>query len=334
MQETRQTFRTRSKLPVWLGAACLLSSINPAPAHAYLSSAAYGAVFGCSGQFTPQPVVSPLSIGEAKASAILGGQRSALDLISAQQAGDASAALSYTAEPAPSEALPAAQPCPLGAIAQTTNFQTPFAQAQNPDDFLGSSRVSIGSTPLDRAWRRVSRKSGSVSGIDLIARQGQDTDLAHVAKVNAWVNRNVQFADDRALYGRADYWATAGETLRRMKGDCEDFAILKYQFLLNAGFDPGALHLTLVFDPVRRRDHAVLIVKLNGTHYLLDNQSDQVMPADTSHEYTARMSFNDQSAWLHGFTARPDGGQIATLRRIAYFSDSAVSNARVTGLSR
>ncbi len=165
-------------------------------------------------------------------------------------------------------------------------------------------------------------------------RQRQETDIDHVAKVNAWVNRNVQFTEDQVLYGRSDFWATAAETLRRKKGDCEDIAILKYQFLANAGFDPAAIHLTLVWDAVRRRDHAVLIVKLDGVHYLLDNETDEVMLADTSHEYTARMSFSERSAWLHGYTARPGSAQASPIKRIAYFSDKAVSNALATGLSK
>lgn len=329
MQETSQAFRTRFKLPMWLGSACLLATLAPAPAHAYMSSAAVSAVFGgCSSNVETALTAAVIS----KSAAILGGQPSALDLINAQQAGEALPSASYSAEqPA---ALAAILPCPLGTMAKAAAFEPPLANTLSPDDFLGSERVFIGSTPLDTAWRRVSRKAAAVSTVSSLARQRRETDVDHLGKVNTWVNRNVAFVEDRMLYGRTDYWATAGETLNRMQGDCEDFAILKYQFLVDSGFDPGDLYLTLVWDPVRRRDHAVLIAKLDGTHYLLDNETDQILPADASHEYTARMSFSERSSWLHGYTTRSTSPLTPAPRQIAYFSDRAVSNARVTGLSR
>jgi len=279
----------------------------------------------------PQPF--PAAFESAKSSAILGGQRSALDLISAQQAGEAAFSATYGAEQS-AAALATALSCPLSAGAKSATFVPPLTSAPSSDDFLGSERVFIGSTPLDRAWRRVSYKTATVSTIADLTRERRETDADHLGKVNAWVNRNVDFVEDKALYGRSDYWATAGETLRRMKGDCEDFAILKYQFLVDAGFDPGSLYLTLVWDPVRRRDHAVLIVKVAGGHYLLDNETDQILPADASHEYTARMSFSQRSSWLHGITTRSNDQLTSPPRQVAYFSDKAVSNARVTGFSK
>lgn len=309
-----------------------MAGVNPAPAHAYISSAAYGAVFGCASQVAPVLPIDPAGFDSAKSSAILGGQLSALDLISAQQSGEAVPSASYAAEQSP--ALTTLQPCPLGAWAKAAEFQPPLAKAPSSGDFLGSERVFIGSTPLDRAWRRVSQKTTSVSAIAPLARQGRETDADHLGRVNAWVNRNVEFADDRVLYGKSDYWATAGETLRRMQGDCEDFAILKYQFLVDSGFDPGSIYLTLVWDAVRRRDHAVLIVELDGAHWLLDNESDQILPADGSHEYTAKMSFSQESSWLHGYTTRSTDLPVVRPQQIAYFSDKAVSNALVTGFSK
>jgi predicted transglutaminase-like cysteine proteinase len=41
--------------------------------------------------------------------------------------------------------------------------------------------------------------------------------------------------------GVADFWANAGETLRRGTGDAEDIAIAKMQVLKAAGFDPKDL---------------------------------------------------------------------------------------------
>jgi predicted transglutaminase-like cysteine proteinase len=289
-------------------------------------------VFGCARQVATELRAAPTRIESAKSSAILGGQPSALDLISAQQTSEAALSQSFAAEQvmAPTSAMP----CPLGAVAKLAEFVPLVNKIPVSDDFLGSERVAIGRTPLDRAWRRVSRKTGSVWAVTSLVRQRSETDADHLGKVNTWVNRNIEFVEDKALYGRSDYWATAGETLRRMQGDCEDFAILKYQFLVDSGFDPDSIYLTLVWDPVRRRDHAVLIVKLDDGHYLLDNETDQILPADGSNEYTAKMSFSQRSAWLHGYTTRSTDHLALAPRQVAYFSDKAVSNALATGFSR
>jgi len=334
MQTAKKICWHHFRLPGWIGVASLLAGINPAPAHAYFSSAAVGALFGCANQLSTPLPVGREGLEGAKSSAILGGQPSALDLISAQQGGATATSVSYSSDQAQPAAMTTMLPCPLGAFAPTALIEPSMTRAQASGEFLGSSRVLIGSTPLDRAWRRVSRKSASVSAITYLGKGRLASDFDHVAKVNAWVNQNVEYAEDQAIYGQSDYWATANETLRRRKGDCEDFAILKYQFLVNAGFDPESIYLTLVWDTVRRREHAVLIVKLNGSHYLLDNETDQVLLADNSHEYSAKMSFSERSSWLHGYTVRPDASQALAVRRIAYFSDNAVSNARATGFNR
>ena len=209
MQDTSQAFRKRSKLSAWLGSACLVATLNAAPAHAYLSSAAYSAVFGCSRQVATEARAAPTRIESAKSSAILGGQPSALDLISAQQTSEAALSQSFAAEQvmAPTSAMP----CPLGAVAKLAEFAPVFNKIPVSGDFLGSERVAIGRTPLDRAWRRVSRKTGSVWAVTSLVRQRSETDADHLGKVNTWVNRNIEFVEDKALYGRSDYWATRSQ---------------------------------------------------------------------------------------------------------------------------
>ncbi|MDC8754957.1 transglutaminase-like cysteine peptidase [Erythrobacter sp. sf7] len=280
-------------------------------------------------------------IGADKASAILGGQPSALELISMQQAdilqpaGSAELSAFSDVEQAPQALNATNLMCPWGSLAPVT-VREELSDGRDPasDDFLGSSRVYIGFTPLDDEWRRVSEKSSARSVRGLVARHAQESDFDHLARVNAWVNRKIEFVEDQTLYGMSEYWATAAETLRLSKGDCEDFAILKYQILVDSGVDPGSIYLTLVWDAIRRRDHAVLIVRLEDAYYMLDSDSDRVLPADTSYEYAARMSFSQRSAWVHGYTTKPDEGRGATTKRLAYFSDSAVSNAFATGFNK
>ena len=104
--------------------------------------------------------------------------------------------------------------------------------------------------------------------------------------------------------GTRDYWATAGETLGDGFGDCEDYAILKYQMLAALGFDTRGMYLTLARDLARNADHAVLVVRVDGQHYLLDNATNLVLPADRTYDYRPTMSFSSESDWLHGAAGR------------------------------
>ncbi|GAA0283512.1 hypothetical protein GCM10009127_26260 [Alteraurantiacibacter aestuarii] len=134
--------------------------------------------------------------------------------------------------------------------------------------------------------------------------------------------------EDRDGWGSRDYWATASETLSRRTGDCEDFAILKYQLLLTMGYAAEDMYLTLARDLARNADHAVLIVRQGDRFFMLDNATDAILPANLSYDYRPTISFNSESAWLHGYTARPRA------RNFAHLSVSATLSPRVIGLSR
>jgi len=56
------------------------------------------------------------------------------------------------------------------------------------------------------------------------------------------------------------------------------------------------MYLTLARDLARNADHAVLIVRMDGEYFMLDNATDALLPANVSHDYRATMSFNSESA--------------------------------------
>jgi predicted transglutaminase-like cysteine proteinase len=315
-----------------LGASALLSQ---APAQAALPPVALVAALHCNSPapaaFT-NPVRDQDSLGQSKAAAILGGQQSALDLISARQSDQNAEAFVPAAAPAAAWQSSVTF-CSPAWSAHTTSRDTFDPPAIPSDDFLGSARISIGRTPFDHAWARVSRKSQSAK-IPAVFARPREVGLNEIQRVNTWVNKNITYAEDIDLYGRRDYWATANETLRNRKGDCEDYAILKYQILMHMGVAPSDMFLTLARDRIRNRDHAVLIVKMADQHYLLDNNTQELLPADGRQEYTARLSYSQNAAWLHGYTTPAQTYPLAGGTRIAHFSESAVSSARVTGLSK
>ncbi len=94
------------------------------------------------------------------------------------------------------------------------------------------------------------------------------------------------------------------------------------------GVDPEDMYLTLATDLARGADHAVLIVRHDGTYYMLDNATDTVLLADQSYDYRPMFSYSEGQSWLHGYTQAP------TPQSLAYLSVSAVLSPREIGLNK
>ena len=58
---------------------------------------------------------------------------------------------------------------------------------------------------------------------------------ARVGLVNRAVNLAITARTDEAQWGVEDYWNSPFETLGTRRGDCEDYAIVKYVALREAG---------------------------------------------------------------------------------------------------
>ena len=244
----------------------------------------------------------------SKATAILGGKVSQLELMAMQQAGGAalhpaSAVMASTQTPE-TTAFGAGRDCLQFAL--PSNVSSPFrprlqVPSRNPDDFLASARVSIKHTSFNASWNRVRREDlprGLVSQLTAIGGSKSGSEI--LGTVNSWTNARVRDVDDSVQYGQADYWASAKTTLSRGAGDCEDVAIAKMQILAAMGVARTDMYLTITRDLIRNADHAVLVVKADGKFWLLDNASDQVLDAAESNNYRPIMSFSASRSWLHG----------------------------------
>jgi predicted transglutaminase-like cysteine proteinase len=256
-------------------------------------------------------------VAQNKISALLGGKVSQLELIRQQQAAlnpSAGPAGAVTSVAAAGLAAPArtvtSGPCPSGlaAAGRTGLPQLPLSAAAvrtvaaSPENFLASKRLQISRTGFDREWNRV--RSGGLSSratTAMLASAGEVSQLARLQAVNSWMNAKIRYVEDRELYGRSDYWASAGETLRRQAGDCEDIAIAKMQALAALGIARDAMYLTIVRDTVRAADHAVLVVRSEDKAWILDNNTDRLLDAGESHDYRPILSFSDSRKFIHGY---------------------------------
>ncbi len=253
---------------------------------------------------TPEPAAG-INLRYGKAEAILGGAPSRLAAILANQQGLAvvqpplrPAALSirtptYTV-------LRETRPSPAKRLSSSAFTGRP--------DVFGSVALSVGRTPLDQRWRGVARQRVSGAPAAYAATLRGQGELERVEAVNRYVNARVQFVDDSRQYGRPDLWAAASDTLRRGRGDCEDYAIAKLQMLRAAGVADRDMYLVIAKDLVRRADHALLVVRSGGHMLVLDNGTNRILDADDISDYRPVLTFSANGAWTHGYrrpTATP-----------------------------
>jgi predicted transglutaminase-like cysteine proteinase len=274
------------------------------PALLLLTGAASALSFGAAAHAQSLPAAAEASYSFSKTEAILGAP-SALQAILAQQSGG------------PAPARPAIRPASFSralmvpTVLRLRPAVSPGAFNGRPDIF-GTVALRVGRTQLDGRWHKVehsgvggaaARYSQSLAGLNPTAR---------LEAVNRYVNHHVSFVDDSIQYGRADYWAAAGETLTRGRGDCEDYAIAKLQMLRRAGIADRDLYLSIVKDLVRRVDHAILVVRVSGHMYVLDNGTDRLLESESVSDYRPVLTFASNGSWTHGYRVQTAPVNIAS----------------------
>lgn len=123
---------------------------------------------------------------------------------------------------------------------------------------------------------------------------------ATLYQVNALVNSKIAPISDQELYGEAEFW-----TYPVTAGDCEDYLLLKKRYLEQAGFDAGALLITVVLDE-NKSGHAVLTIASDAGDYILDNRrNDILLWNDTGYDFLKRQSRENPRQW-QALTATKD----------------------------
>ena len=169
-------------------------------------------------------------------------------------------------------------------------------------DVFGSVGILVRHTALDSKWRSVANASlgrGPWSG--LIEAASTMMSIDQVATVNHWVNARIHFTSDSANGATSDDWAGAARSLRSGRGDCEDYAIAKMQILHRIGFSENDLYLVIARDLVRRADHAVLAVRVEGKLVILDSETDALLDGAAAQDYRPLFSYSGTRSWIHGY---------------------------------
>ncbi len=123
---------------------------------------------------------------------------------------------------------------------------------------------------------------------------GSSADLAALKQVNASINRSVREITDESQFRVLDHW-----TLPTSKGgDCEDFALLKKQHLMQMGFPAKSLLIATVLDR-QRQGHAVLVVRTSHGDLVLDNLTNKIKYwDDTGYMFLRMQNPNAPSTWI------------------------------------
>ncbi|MBB3388686.1 putative transglutaminase-like cysteine proteinase [Rhizobium sp. BK275] len=116
---------------------------------------------------------------------------------------------------------------------------------------------------------------------------------ATVRAVNATVNRTITPMTDKEIYGKDEVWAYPTTA-----GDCEDFALLKRRILIQRGFSPADLLMTVVRKP-DGEGHAVLTLRTAEGDFVLDNLATDVKPwFSTPYTFIKRQSSFNAGRWV------------------------------------
>lgn len=119
-------------------------------------------------------------------------------------------------------------------------------------------------------------------------------------RINDFINQRIAFEDDRSIWDQSDYWATPLETIGQGRGDCEDFAILKYVSLRRAGIASDKLRLIYVKASLKTPDGPIQVAHMVLAYYaspnaepvLLDNLEPRILPASKRSDLKPVFSFN------------------------------------------
>src|SRR5262249_47977465 len=121
-------------------------------------------------------------------------------------------------------------------------------------------------------------------------------------------------------YAVDDFWSPPLATLEKGAGDCEDYAILKYLALREAGISPDDLRLLIVSYPRRGIMHAVLAVHLDEEWLLLDNLTMVMVNSLKPTKYRPLFAWEHHAMTTFLAGSPPPQGAPAAIANISSFS--------------
>jgi predicted transglutaminase-like cysteine proteinase len=109
--------------------------------------------------------------------------------------------------------------------------------------------------------------------IDISAEGAGRSGRARVGLINRAADLAIRPVSDELQWGVADHWSDPFETLLSNRGDCEDYAILKYAALLEAGIPKDDVKIVILINFFPSETHAAVATRVDGQWLILDNRT-------------------------------------------------------------
>jgi predicted transglutaminase-like cysteine proteinase len=109
--------------------------------------------------------------------------------------------------------------------------------------------------------------------IDISAEGAGRSGRARVGLINRAADLAVNPVSDEMQWGVADHWSDPFQTLLSSRGDCEDYAILKYAALLQAGIPKDDVKIVILKNLFPNENHAAVATRVDGQWLILDNRT-------------------------------------------------------------
>lgn len=153
----------------------------------------------------------------------------------------------------------------------------------------GATNPPVGHYEFCRSQPQECRSNAGSAAPAALTRDG----WKKILEVNYDVNQAVTPMTDREIYGVEERWTYPDKV-----GDCEDYVLLKRKLLMQAGFSPSDLLITVVLQP-NGEGHAVLTVRTDRGDFVLDNMRNKVLLwSETEYTYLKRQSNENAGRWV------------------------------------
>lgn len=114
-------------------------------------------------------------------------------------------------------------------------------------------------------------------------------------QVNHYYNQEITYTNEPQ---GVDYWQSPKETIESGKGDCEDYAIVKWQALLDNGIPESDMHFMEGKHKLLNEMHVTLMVFIDNKAYYLDNTSDNINESMISEETSFTINRNGFNIYI------------------------------------
>jgi predicted transglutaminase-like cysteine proteinase len=108
--------------------------------------------------------------------------------------------------------------------------------------------------------------------VTIIGEGAGHSGRARIGLINRAVNLAITPTTDEAQWGVQDHWSSPLETLQSHRGDCEDYAILKYVALREVGLSSEDVKILILRNLFPDEYHAVAVARVSGEWWILDNR--------------------------------------------------------------